>query len=48
MEHDLLKEVLILLAISVLAIALFRRLRAPPIISYLIVGVITGPHAWGG
>jgi monovalent cation:H+ antiporter-2, CPA2 family len=47
MEHNLLKEVLILLAISVLAIALFRRLRIPHIISYLIVGIITGPNALG-
>jgi len=40
--------VIILLACSVIAVAVFRRLRIPSILAYLIVGVVVGPHglAW--
>ena len=47
MEHKILLEVIILLASSVIAVALFRRLRLPPILSYFIVGIIVGPSALG-
>lgn len=47
MEHDLLKEVLVLLVISVITITIFGRLRIPSIVSYMIVGVITGPGVLG-
>jgi CPA2 family monovalent cation:H+ antiporter-2 len=45
MEHNILQDVLVLLTISVVVISLFRRLRIPSIISYLLVGIIAGPHA---
>lgn len=45
MEHDFLGEVLVLLAISVITITVFGRFRVPAIISYLVVGIIAGPHA---
>lgn len=43
----MLKEVLVILVISVITITVFGRLRIPSIISYLIVGIIAGPHALG-
>ena len=39
--------VLVLLASSVLAVALCRSLRVPPIIGYLVTGLALGPHALG-
>jgi monovalent cation:H+ antiporter-2, CPA2 family len=40
-------EVLILLGVSVAAVAVFSRFHLPPIVGYLFVGFITGPHALG-
>ena len=42
-----LHSVLILLAASVVVVALFRRLSLPPIIGYLVVGMAIGPSALG-
>lgn len=42
-----LQPVLILLAIAVLAVVVFRLLRLPPMLGYLLAGVIIGPHALG-
>jgi CPA2 family monovalent cation:H+ antiporter-2 len=40
-----LPQLLILLGFSVLVVALFRRLRLPPIVGYLAVGMVLGPYA---
>ncbi len=40
---DLLQHVLILLAASVTVVALFRRLKLPPIVGYLCIGLFLGP-----
>ena len=40
-------DVLILLALSVVAVALLRRIHLPPILGYLFVGIIAGPHTLG-
>lgn len=37
--------ILVLLAASVVVIALCHRLRLPPVLGYLVVGVALGPHA---
>ncbi|HEV3010233.1 MAG TPA: monovalent cation:proton antiporter-2 (CPA2) family protein [Burkholderiales bacterium] len=42
-----LQPVLVLLASSVLAVALCRSLRLPPMIGYLVTGLALGPHAFG-
>ncbi len=42
-----LQPVLILLATAVLAVVVFRLLRLPPMLGYLLAGVIIGPHALG-
>src|SRR4249920_2852362 len=49
MDHSAisLQSVLVLLASSVLAVALCRSLRLPPMIGYLVTGVALGPHALG-
>lgn len=45
--HNTLSLVLILLAAAVLMVALFRVLRLPPMLGYLLVGMLIGPHAFG-
>lgn len=40
-----LPQLLVLLAFSVLVVMMFRRLRMPPIVGYLAVGMLLGPHA---
>lgn len=47
MEHHLLAEILILLAVSVFIVGLFRRLSLPPLLGYLFAGIVVGPHAFG-
>ncbi|MGB9669829.1 MAG: monovalent cation:proton antiporter-2 (CPA2) family protein [Halothiobacillaceae bacterium] len=47
MHHSPLTDVLLLLAASVLAVTLFRRLNLPPLLAYLGVGALVGPHALG-
>ena len=42
-----LQPVLVLLASSVLAVAVCRSLRLPPMIGYLVTGLALGPHALG-
>ncbi len=37
--------VLLLLGASVFAVVLFRRLNLPPVLAYLLVGSVIGPHA---
>lgn len=43
--HNALSDTIILLAISVITVALFRRIKLPAILAYLAVGVTLGPHA---
>ncbi|HED33757.1 MAG TPA: potassium transporter [Gammaproteobacteria bacterium] len=43
--HDALSDTIILLAISVVVVSLFRRIRLPAILAYLTVGIFLGPHA---
>src|SRR5688500_15563177 len=49
MDHSAvaLQSVLVLLASSVLAVAVCRSLRLPPMIGYLVTGLALGPHALG-
>ena len=42
-----LQSVLVLLASTVVAVALCRRLRLPPMVGYLLTGLALGPHALG-
>jgi CPA2 family monovalent cation:H+ antiporter-2 len=47
MGADILSQILILLAGSVAVLSLMRRLDLPPILGYLVVGMLLGPHALG-
>ena len=47
MHDSVLPDVLTLLAVSVLTVLVLHRFRLPPIVSYLVVGVVTGPYALG-
>lgn len=47
MAGDILSQILILLAGSVIVLSLVRRFALPPILGYLVVGMILGPHALG-
>ena len=42
-----LQSVLVLLAAAVLVVVVFRSLKLPPLLGYLVVGVAIGPHALG-
>lgn len=45
--QDSLSIILLMLTSSVLAVALFRVLRLPPMLAYFCVGLVLGPHALG-
>lgn len=47
MPHSALPEILILLGAGVLVVTAVRRLRLPPILGYLLVGMALGPYALG-
>ena len=47
MPGDFLSQILILLAGSLLVLSLVRRFALPPILGYLVVGMLLGPHALG-
>jgi len=47
MDHTALDGILALLFLSVVAVAMMRRIHLPPIIGYLLVGAAFGPHALG-
>jgi CPA2 family monovalent cation:H+ antiporter-2 len=47
MADSMLADVLVLLAATLLVVASLRRLRMPPVIGFLAVGVALGPHALG-
>ncbi|MFT5219448.1 MAG: CPA2 family monovalent cation:H+ antiporter-2 [Planctomycetota bacterium] len=43
----MLNEILILLILSVLSVAIFKRLNSPSVLGYLVVGLLAGQHAFG-
>ena len=43
----MLNEVLILLFLSVLSVAIFKRIDFPGVLGYLVVGLLAGDHAFG-
>ncbi len=47
MEHQALNGILILLTLSVAALAFMRRFNLPSILGYLLVGVLAGEHTLG-
>ncbi len=47
MLHDPLTQILALLLAAVLVVALARRVGLPPVLGYLVVGVLVGPYVLG-
>ena len=47
MDHTALNEGLTLLAISLLVVWMLKRVKLPPILGYLFVGVLVGPYSLG-
>lgn len=47
MDHSVLNGIIVLLLLSVVSVATLRRLHLPPILGYLLVGVVFGEHAVG-
>jgi CPA2 family monovalent cation:H+ antiporter-2 len=45
--HSALEITLILLSASVFGVVAFRMLHLPPMLGYLVVGILIGPHAFG-
>ncbi|WP_394128715.1 monovalent cation:proton antiporter-2 (CPA2) family protein [Shewanella maritima] len=46
MEHSMLIHILAMLVIAIVAIALLRRVGLPPILAYLLTGVVSGPSGF--
>jgi predicted Kef-type K+ transport protein len=44
---ETLTELIKLLLLAAVAVALLGRLRLPPVVSYVLLGAATGPHALG-
>jgi CPA2 family monovalent cation:H+ antiporter-2 len=47
MNIHTLQIIVLLLAVSVLTVTLFRRMHLPPILGYLLVGILVGPFGGG-
>ena len=47
MAHGGLASIVVLLALAVVVVGLFRRCRLPAVLGYLCVGIIAGPHTLG-
>ncbi len=47
MHSEIIQETLVLLALAVAAVVLFRRLNQPAILGYLFIGILAGPYALG-
>lgn len=47
MQHSFFDMVLVLLAAATLTVAFFSKLRLSPILGYLVIGAVLGPHALG-
>ena len=45
MSHELLQDLEILFGLALVTVVLFRRLKFPSIIGFLVTGIIAGPHA---
>ncbi len=47
MELAVLKDIVVIFALSTLVNYLFTRIRVPTIIGYLLTGIIAGPYLFG-
>ena len=48
MPHlGLLRDLIVILALGVAVVLVFHRLRLPPVVGFLVTGVLCGPHGFG-
>ena len=49
MNHDLpvLRELVLLSGCSLVVVLLFRRVKLPPVVGFLVTGVLLGPGGFG-
>lgn len=47
MDAFALENILLLLIVSVVGVALFKRINLPPVLAYLFVGMVVGPYGLG-
>lgn len=47
MEVPILEEVVVIFALSIVVLLLCHRLRLPPVVGFLVTGVLCGPHGLG-
>ena len=47
MQFILLQDILVIFSLSVVTLYACHRLRIPPIVGFLVTGVLTGPHGFG-
>lgn len=47
MEIALLKDIVVIFALSVAVLLIFHRLRAPTIVGFLLTGILAGPNGLG-
>ncbi len=47
MEYELLKDVIIIFALSIVVIFIFHRIKVPAVIGFLLTGILAGPHGFG-
>lgn len=47
MEFNVLKDIVIIFALSTFVNLIFNKIKIPPIIGYLLTGIIAGPHLLG-
>jgi len=45
-EVGLLRDLLLLVGLAIPIVALAHRLKAPPLVGFLIAGVVVGPHGF--
>ncbi|BEQ17041.1 cation:proton antiporter domain-containing protein [Desulfoferula mesophila] len=47
MEASLLRDMLIIYALAAVVVAIFQRIKVPPVVGFLLTGVLAGPHGLG-
>ena len=47
MPFELLRDLVLIYALAVVVAGAFSRLRVPPLVGFLVTGVLIGPHALG-
>ncbi|MCB2191335.1 MAG: cation:proton antiporter [Deltaproteobacteria bacterium] len=47
MESSLLRDMVIIYALAAVVVGIFHRIKVPPVVGFLLTGVLAGPHGFG-